>query len=209
MRNLESADGPDHGQLHERARTCWRSPNTANITGSWNAGTGTLTLTGSDTLANYQAALRSVTYQNTSENPSTATRTVSFTVNDGTADSNTSDRDIHDHGGERRPGRGGHRGHGPRPTRKTTRPRRSRPRLPPATWTTRTWTRRSIQITANYQNGQDVLSFTNTANITGSWNAATGTLTLTGTRHRGGLPGGVADGQVPEHEREPQRPPAP
>ena len=48
-----------------------------------------LTLTGSDTLANYQAALRSVTYQNTSDNPSTATRTVSFTVNDGDANSNT------------------------------------------------------------------------------------------------------------------------
>ena len=47
-----------------------RSATRANITGSWNAATGTLTLTGSDTLANYQAALRSVTYQNTSENPS-------------------------------------------------------------------------------------------------------------------------------------------
>src|SRR5206468_694157 len=39
----------------------------------------------------------------------------------------------------------------------------------------------TAQITANYINGQDVLSFTNTANITGSFNAATGTLTLTGT----------------------------
>ena len=39
--------------------------NTANITGGWNAATGMLTLTGSDTLADYQAALRAVTYQNT------------------------------------------------------------------------------------------------------------------------------------------------
>ena len=47
--------------------------NTAAITGTWNAATGTLTLVGSDTLANYQAALRAVKYQNTSDDPSTAT----------------------------------------------------------------------------------------------------------------------------------------
>ena len=63
--------------------------NTANITGTWNAANGTLTLSGSDTVANYQAALRAVKYQNTSDNPSGLTRTVSFTVNDGTANSNT------------------------------------------------------------------------------------------------------------------------
>ena len=47
-----------------------------------------MTLSGSETVANYQAALRAVKYQNTSDNPSTATRTVSFKVNDGMADSN-------------------------------------------------------------------------------------------------------------------------
>ena len=57
--------------------------NTATISGSFNAGTGTLTLTGTDSVANYQAALRSVRYNNTSENPSTLTRTVSWIVNDG------------------------------------------------------------------------------------------------------------------------------
>ena len=59
--------------------------NTANITNAWDAATGTLTLSGSDTVANYQAALRAVTYQNTSDDPNTATRTVSFTVDDGAA----------------------------------------------------------------------------------------------------------------------------
>src|SRR5205814_9940368 len=60
------------------------SPNPQNgITASYSAGTGVLTLSGSSTVANYQAALRSVTYVNTSDNPSTATRTVSFLVNDG------------------------------------------------------------------------------------------------------------------------------
>ena len=38
---------------------------TASITGSYNAGTGVLTLSGADTLAAYQAALRSVTYSST------------------------------------------------------------------------------------------------------------------------------------------------
>src|SRR5262249_59926810 len=59
--------------------------NTGNITGNFNPGNGALTLSGADTVANYQAALRSVTYQNTSDNPSTLLRTVSFQVNDGAA----------------------------------------------------------------------------------------------------------------------------
>ncbi len=38
----------------------------------------------------------------------------------------------------------------------------------------------TVQISEGYQSGEDLLSFANTATITGSWNAATGTLTLTG-----------------------------
>lgn len=45
--------------------------NQNGISGSFNAGTGVLTLTGTATVANYQAALRSVTYSSTSENPAT------------------------------------------------------------------------------------------------------------------------------------------
>ncbi|HEX8199475.1 MAG TPA: Ig-like domain-containing protein, partial [Isosphaeraceae bacterium] len=54
------------------------------ITGSYNPATGVLTLTGTAPIASYQAALRSVTYLNTSADPSTAPRTVTFTVDDGT-----------------------------------------------------------------------------------------------------------------------------
>ena len=68
--------------------------NQNGISGSWNATTGELTLTGSATVAQYQDALRSITYTNTSESPSTLTRTVTFTVNDGAANSNTQTRDI-------------------------------------------------------------------------------------------------------------------
>lgn len=64
--------------------------NTANISGSFNSATGILTLTGSDSLANYQAALRLVKYQDTSSTPSIVTRTVSFQVNDGAGTNNLS-----------------------------------------------------------------------------------------------------------------------
>ncbi|MCB2076453.1 MAG: DUF642 domain-containing protein, partial [Novosphingobium sp.] len=60
---------------------------TANITGNYNPTTGILSLTGSDTLANYQAALRSITYENTSDDPDSSTRTISFTINDGDTNS--------------------------------------------------------------------------------------------------------------------------
>ena len=65
-----------------------------SIAGTWNSGTGTLSLSGIDTKANYQLALRAVKYANTSDNPSTLTRTVTFKVNDGTADSNTQTRNV-------------------------------------------------------------------------------------------------------------------
>ena len=68
--------------------------NQNGITGNWNSSTGVLTLSGSATLANYQAALRSVTYVNTSEAPSTSTRTVSFVANDGTDNSAAATRNI-------------------------------------------------------------------------------------------------------------------
>ncbi len=61
---------------------------TGNITASYNASTGVLTLTSPDnsaTVAQFQAALRLVTYSNSSDAPSTTPRTVSFVVNDGAA----------------------------------------------------------------------------------------------------------------------------
>lgn len=57
--------------------------NAYGITGVWNAATGTLTLSGVALKANYQLALRSVTYLNNSDNPSGAVRTVSIAVTDG------------------------------------------------------------------------------------------------------------------------------
>jgi len=72
-----------------------RYVNQNGISGSYNTSTGILTLSGTATLATYQTALRSIQYTNT--NTSTATgggRVVSFTVNDGTSNSNTVSRTI-------------------------------------------------------------------------------------------------------------------
>lgn len=57
--------------------------------------TGTLTIIGAASLADYQAVLRSVTYRNTNTtNPSTSVRRATFLVNDGTNPSNSPIRDI-------------------------------------------------------------------------------------------------------------------
>src|SRR5205823_4048423 len=61
-----------------------------NIVASYNSGTGVLTLTSAGataTVAQWQAALHAVTYDDTSDTPNTANRTISFTVNDGISDS--------------------------------------------------------------------------------------------------------------------------
>ena len=68
--------------------------NQLGITGSYNSGSGILTLSGTTTVANYQAALRTVTYQNTSGNPNTATRTISFYADDGIESSAAATRNI-------------------------------------------------------------------------------------------------------------------
>ena len=49
---------------------------------SYNSVTGVLTIIGSASIASYQACLRTITYENTSQNPSTNTRTADFQVFD-------------------------------------------------------------------------------------------------------------------------------
>ncbi|HEX2084288.1 MAG TPA: Ig-like domain-containing protein [Solirubrobacteraceae bacterium] len=61
------------------------------ITGAYDDTSGKLTLSGSASVADYEAALRSVTYENSSDTPSTADRTVTFEADDGAAEHNLSD----------------------------------------------------------------------------------------------------------------------
>ncbi|RZI84403.1 MAG: DUF4347 domain-containing protein, partial [Rubrivivax sp.] len=153
--------------------------NSYGITGVYSA--GTLTLSGPATIADYQAVLRAnVTYTNTSDNPNTTTRTFTVTASDGavggavSATRNMTVTAVND--------------------------------APAFTFTagsmaftengvaavidagmtvtdpdTTNLTGATVQITGNFVTGEDVLSYTTVSGITGSWNAATGILTLSGT----------------------------
>jgi len=61
--------------------------NQNGITGSYTVATGILTLSGTATLVDYETALQSVAYANSSDAPDETDREITFTVNDGTADS--------------------------------------------------------------------------------------------------------------------------
>ncbi|UGA40398.1 hypothetical protein JOS77_14370 [Chromobacterium haemolyticum] len=162
-----------------------------NITASYNSGTGVLTLTSSGataTLAQWQAALRAVTYTDSAVSPNTATRTVSFQVNDGSKNSVAVTRSVTVAATDQTPiathsqrrqrglhrrgqydvhaGGGGHGHYGQRP------------------WTHTTLASARVSITGNFHSGEDVLAFNNSnsstyGNITASYNAGTGVLTLT------------------------------
>lgn len=152
-----------------------------NITVDSNAG-GTLTLSsagGTATTAQWQAALRAVTYVNTSDNPDVTPRIVSMTVNDGVDDSMVVDATINVVSVDDKPIISG---------LETV----AVPYAPLADATAITSTLQlsdadnttlegaTVRISGNYRAG-DLLQFTDTGTITGSFNAATGTLTLTGT----------------------------
>lgn len=157
--------------------------NQLGITGSWNATSGVLTLSGSSSKANYQTALRSITYKNTSENPSNLVRTVSFRANDGQSTNNLSNILT---------------------ININVVPVNDAPVLANIESTPLTYTEgdllkiitsnitvadvdddnmesATIAITSGYQNGEDLLFFTNQLGITGSFNSTTGVLTLSGS----------------------------
>jgi VCBS repeat-containing protein len=64
--------------------------NQNGITGSYNVTTGALTLTGVASLADYQTALRSITYSDSDALGASGERTVSFGVDDGAVSNNLS-----------------------------------------------------------------------------------------------------------------------
>jgi CshA-type fibril repeat protein len=60
--------------------------NQLGISGSYNAVTHVLTLTGTATRANYETALRSITFDSTSDNPGSGLRTISWQVTDANSE---------------------------------------------------------------------------------------------------------------------------
>jgi len=67
---------------HEANKDFLRFTNTSTITGSFDAATGILTLTGVSNRADYQAALRTVQYYNAAANAAAGTRQIEFHVTD-------------------------------------------------------------------------------------------------------------------------------
>ncbi len=53
------------------------------ISANYDSGTGTLTFSGNQSLANYQSVLQSVGYRNSSDDPNVTNRVVTFTIDDG------------------------------------------------------------------------------------------------------------------------------
>lgn len=163
-------------------------PTYGNIIGSYDASTGVLSLSSAGataTLAQWQAALRAVSYSNTSDTPSTATRTVSFTVNDGRVSSSPVTRDVTVVPVDDAPVLSGGTG---TPVFEeldgaTTPPVAVAPGLTLTDGDSPTLVSATVAITGNLQVAEDLLAFTNGdatqfGNISGSYNAATGVLTL-------------------------------
>jgi hypothetical protein len=152
--------------------------NQNGISGSYNSGTGVLTLTGSSSVANYQTALRSVTYANTSDTPNTSNRTISFVVNDGSALSTAVTKTVSVAAVNDAPlvtASGG-----------TTAASEQIAIAVDAGLTlsdvdSANLASATVSITGNFQSGQDVLAFGNQNGITGSYNSTTGVLTLNGS----------------------------
>jgi len=151
-----------------------------------NAHTATLTLSGQASASAYQTTLQSITFRNVAGNPVTSARNVSITVSDGVNLSAAATGTISVQTADQAPVLSGiestalvyaanHPEVGPQAISST---------LLVTDADSANLNKATVQITSGYQNdvnGHDVLSFVNQNGITGSFNAATGTLTLTGS----------------------------
>jgi hypothetical protein len=92
-----SITGNFHGSEDVLALTNSSASSYGNITASYNATTGVLTLTSAGafaTVTQWQQALRAVTYTDLSATPNTAVRTITFNVNDGIQASNPATKTV-------------------------------------------------------------------------------------------------------------------
>ena len=149
------------------------------ISGSYDAASGTLKLTGSASLAQYQVALRSVTYSNNSDNPNTAPRTVGFVLHDGAASSAVAYRFLDLNPANDAPGLVGSGGSLVYTENDAATPVDAALALHDVDNTG--LTSATVSLTAGYASGQDRLVFVDQNGISGSWNAAAGVLTLSGS----------------------------
>ena len=149
-----------------------------NISGVFDSSSGTMRLSGSDTLANYQAALRAIRFRTIKSDPSLSPRQVIFTANDGHYQSSSVARGV------------------------TITPLHRPAVLANLETTALTFTEggASLKVTGtltisdpdsptmnsgavsigNFLPGEDVLSYTKVGNVNGSFDASTGVMTLSG-----------------------------
>jgi hypothetical protein len=92
--NLSGATVAITGGTYVAGQDLLSFTNQNGITGNFNASTGVMSLSGTSSVANYQAALRSVAYSNTSSSPNISPRTITFVANDGFASSNAASRTV-------------------------------------------------------------------------------------------------------------------
>ena len=154
--------------------------NANGISGSWNSGSGVLTLSGSASEANYETALESITYQNTNTaDPNNTNRVVSWVINDGTANSTAATSTITVGDVNDAPvlsGAGNTLGF-PEGDSSTI----IDSALSISDGDDTNIESATITVSSGYQSSEDVLAFSNANGITGSWNSGSGVLTLSGS----------------------------
>ncbi len=148
------------------------------ITGSWNPVTGLLTLTGMASVADYQTALRSARYTNSSQDPVTLSRTVAFIVSDGIDLSSAALCTVGVMGMNEAPVVSMPPG-GPVYLEDAP-PVALHAGLGLSDADSATIVSATLALSQNYVPGEDSLAFTNQAGITGTWDAVAGALTLSG-----------------------------
>jgi hypothetical protein len=179
-----SITGNLHSSEDRLAFTNTSASTYGNISASYNTGSGVLTLTssgGTATIAQWQAALRAVTYTDTAVTPSSATRGISFTItSDGFTAGNTTSKAVSITDTDQTPivtATGGTTSYVGASSAVTI---DSGISVSDADNTTQS--SGTVSVSGGFHSG-DTLSFTNDGstmgNISASYNAATGVLTLT------------------------------
>ena len=163
--------------------------NQFGITGSFDVTSGTLTLTGTAYVGAYREALRTVKYSSSGTNVSTADRVLTIIATDDGSPTPASSKPVTQivTALNRPPVLAGIE------TSPLTYQVNSAPQAISSSVTvtdpdSENLTKLTVQITSGYQNdsnGNDVLAFANEYGITGSFDASTGTLTLTGAAYLG------------------------
>ncbi|MBF0185981.1 MAG: tandem-95 repeat protein, partial [Magnetococcales bacterium] len=150
------------------------------ISGSWDGASGVLTLSGVASVADYQAALRSLTFINSSEAPTAAVRTITFVANDGVNDSVAVSATINVVAVIDPPQITAGNGYAVAFSEGDAAPLIN-PAIVLADIDDGNLEGAVVQFTAGYQAVEDQLLFSDSNGITGAWNGLTGVLTLSGT----------------------------